>query len=109
MKETEVKTSAEMGRRDARKIKVRITVCAGCGSRDATLYKVKDAQGRDGFVSRACMLARQPVMVEHFQNTSRKVRRRIARQMGKEKVKAKKMAENMLYRSDGGGAGGGIS
>ena len=45
MKETEVKTSAEMGRRDARKIKVRITVCAGCGSRDATLYKVKDAQG----------------------------------------------------------------
>ena len=109
MKETEVKTSAEMGRRDARKIKVRITICAGCGSNQATLYKVMDTQGRDVFVCKACMLARQPVMAERFQNTSRKFRRRIARQMKNERVKAKKMAENMLYRSDGGGEGGGIS
>ena len=109
MKETEVKTSAEMGRRDARKIKVRITVCAGCGLNHATLYKVMDTQGRDVFVCKACMLARQPVMVERFQNTSRKYRRRFARQMGKERVKARKMAEDMLYRSDGGGEGGGIS
>ena len=94
VKETEVKTSAEMGRRDARKIKVRITICAGCGGRQTTLYKVKGPQGQDLFVCKACMLNRQPVLVDAFRGSSRRDRRRWAREQKK---------------NAGGGAGGGIS
>jgi hypothetical protein len=83
VKESEVKTSAEMGRKDARKIKVRITICAGCGLNHATLYKLKNAQGGDAFVCKACMLARQPVLVDAFRGSSRRDRRRWAREQKK--------------------------
>lgn len=83
MKDNEVKTSAEMGRKDARKIKVRITICAGCGGRQTTLYKVKGPQGQDLFVCKACMLARQPVLVDAFRGSSRRDRRRWEREQKK--------------------------